>query len=156
MVPDSHPWKVALSRIADDLERRATRTRRGARAEVALEQQLAAGAYALRKLLENGLLSRAVEKRPLPMQAYPYHHASVELSHWRDFRQHYQMAKPRMTRHPPLFLCHQLLDSAVLQLESDGGRTPGWVYVTSDHQKHKALYRIAMADIIQLLRAAAG
>lgn len=154
MVPDSHHWKIALARIADELERRAGRSRWGARAEVALEQQLAAGAYALRKLLENGLLSRAIEKRPLRMETYAYHHTPVELSHWRDFRRHYRMAKPRVGRHPPSFLCHQILDSAVLQLERADCDAPGWIYVTSEHQKHKALYRVAIADIIQLLREA--
>ena len=156
MVPDSHHWKVALARIADDLERRADRSRWGARAEVALESQFAAGAYALRKLLESGLLGRAFEKRPLRMETYAFHHAPIELSHWRDFRKHYQMAKPRASRHPPLFLCHQLLDSAVFQLERDDGDSPGWMYVTSDHQKHKALYRIAINDVIQLFRDASG
>lgn len=156
MVPDSHHWKVALARIADDLERRAGRTRWGARAEVVLEQHCAAGAYALRKLLENGLLGRAFAKRPLRMDTYAFHHASIELSHWRDFRQHYDMAKPRASRHPPLFLCHQILNSAVLELERGEDDSTGWMYVTSDHQKHKALYRVAINDVIQLFHDASG
>ena len=156
MVPDSHHWKKALARVADDLERRVARSRWGPQANVAMELQLAAGAYALRKLLENGLLGRAFDDSSLRMEAYSYHHAPIELSHWRDFRQHYQMAKPSLSRHTPLFLCHQVLDSHVLQFERDDDGTPGWLYVTSDHQKHKALYRVALVEVIRLFRDASG
>ena len=85
---------------------------------------------------------------------YPYYHLDVELSQWRNFRHHYDMEQGTPSSHPPLFVCHQMISNAIFEADLSPVRQLQGIYITSEHQKHKALYGIRLTAIIQLFNEA--
>lgn len=143
-----------IEKQAQNLAKVKDRTGWGPAAKVKLELSLVQGFYALWKLLKEDLMSDDFAHLQVPLKTYGFKPAKLEMKHWRNWRKHYHMNNPQPDTHTPEFLANQFVHNALFDIEQDLDGRLGSVYVTGDHQKHKALYQVDVLELMELLQEA--
>ena len=107
-----------------------------------LEESAVLGCYAVRRLVNGFLLSDAVVHRPIGMTAYPARRPGGVLLGDAPLSELYDLGAGKAVAHDLMFLCHQVIQNCIFAADlQEGGELQG-IYVTSDHQRKVALYRI--------------
>jgi hypothetical protein len=155
MIWESHYWKEDLARLAVCLQKRSKQRQWSERSLAKLEKEIFLGFYSVRKLLEARKLSEREVLRIIPANSYyPSGNHRISFFNWnRKLFDAFDITKPKKTTVTTVFLCNQIIHSYAYQEKfDDHGRLTG-VYVSSDRQKHKTLYFIALKEIIKVFKA---
>lgn len=144
-----------IEKQAQNVRKVKDRTGWGPAASVKVELCLIQGFYAMWKLLKEDLMPDDFTHMQIPMKVYGYKPAKTELKHWRNWRKHYHMNNPQPETHPAEFIANQFVHNALFDIEQDLDGRLGSIYLTSDHQKHKAIYQIDILELIELMEEAA-
>lgn len=144
-------YRKAIEKQAANLRTVKDRTGWGPSAKVKLELSLLQAFYAVLKLLEEEVLPAGFTHLQVPLVAYPYQSDPLQMKHWRNWRKHYRMTEPVPEMHGPEFIAHQVVHNGLFDVEQDADKRLASIYLTSTHQKHKALYQVGINELIDLL-----
>jgi hypothetical protein len=156
MIHESHPWKAALAKDADLIERWAAKKGVAERRSFLIERKVFLAAYAMRKLddatkLSTDLLASTISVPRFP----PVREGYSEINNY-QFDEFFDMANPIQIdlrgRHLLNLLIHSLVFVEVLGDEE----TYDAFMVTSDHEQDKGLVQVSLTDFIGLMRLAAN
>ena len=146
-----HFYRKMIEKQAASLRSVKDRTGWGPSAKVKLELSLVQAFYALLKLLNEEGLPADFRHVQIPLRTYPYQSDHLQMKHWRNWRKHYRMTEAVPEMHSPEFIAHQFVYNSLFDVEQDADKRLASVYLTSAHQKHKALYQIDVNELIELL-----
>lgn len=153
MIDDSIPWKDDLVKVADRLEAKTRQKRWTDRTGYLIERDFMVSAFAIRRLLDAHKISDALRQRQIPVTRFDLAGRPPDLMSPTDIGDSYDFANGRRGSLIAVKLCQQLIHSFVFTFSCDEstGQFDG-VYVASDFDKGRFLYRIDIADYIALCR----
>ena len=155
MSDTAHFYRKMIQRQVTDLRTVKNRTGWGPAAAAKLELSLLQAFYMVGKLLSEELTPDGFRQLQVPLMTYAFKSDPLKMKHWRSWRKHYRMNDPVSEMHNPDFIVHQFVHNSLFDVEQAADKQLASVYVTSGHQKHKAVYQIGISDIIELLEEAA-
>ncbi len=149
MIDDPVPYIDELVKIADRLEAKTRQKRWTGRTGYLIERDFAAGAYAMRKLIESDTASAEFLQRQIPVRCF-------DLSGPRplsadDIADSYDLDNGRRGTLSVVELCHEVLHSDVFTFccgETDD--LFDGIYLSSDRDKNEYVYLVLASDFIAL------
>ena len=153
MIDDSIPWKEELLKVADRLDAKTKQKRWTDRTGYLIERDFMVSAYAMRRLIEAFKVSDALRLRQIPVERFELVGRNPDWSNRHKIHKSYDLQNGRRQTLLVMNLCQQIIHSFVFLLSGDG--SPGHfdgVYVTSDYDKGKYLFRVRASDYITLCR----
>lgn len=153
MIDDSIPWKEELSKVADRLEAKTKQQRWTDRTGYLIERDFMVSAFAIRRLLDAHKISDALRQRQIPLTKFNLVGNPPDLLSPADIGDSYDFANGRRMTLTTEKLCQQFIHSFVFTFSCDESTDLlDGVYVASDFDKGKFLYRVAALDYIKLCR----
>lgn len=154
MIHDSGPWKDELLQVADRLEAKSKQKRWTERSSFLVERDTMISAYAIRKLAEAFKISDALRQKQFPVLRYDLTGPKIPDVHNRyEFWDLYDIDNGHRETLSLLALCNQLIHSWVWSLSADEHTELfDGIYVSSDRERKKRLFFIAIGDLIVLCR----
>lgn len=159
MIQDSTYWKQSLHRLADELERRSQQKRWTGRSEYLVERDIMLGAYSVRKLIESRKLSDDFAEETIQVDRFPAIEEprevfAMDAGDWIDSYDFNQRAELQLGYRR---ICNQIIHSWAwcYTLTEEPQHLLTGVFVSSDFDKGKWLYWIALDDLIKMFRSAA-
>lgn len=153
MIHESSPWKAALVRDADLIERWALKPHSGRRSFL-IEQKIFLAAYSLRKLSDDAKLSNATLARSVAVRiSPPLKPGFSNLRHW--IERYFDLEKPINRQLTWRQILNMVIHSSVFaEIVNDDERVTGFM-VTSDQGLKLGLVHVGLSDFIKLMRIAA-
>jgi hypothetical protein len=153
VIDDSIPWKDDLIRIADRLEAKTKQKRWTERTGYLIERDLMVSAFAIRRLLDAHKVSDVLRQRQIPVSRFDLVGNPPDLLAPADIGDSYDFANGRRMTLTTVKLCQQLIHSFVFTFSCDEStELLDGVYVSSDFDKGKFLYRVEARDYIKVCR----
>lgn len=154
MISKSHYWKKDLLLKKSKLGKSLSKKKWTDDAKAKIEQIIQIGFFSIQKILDSKLVTnQRLKSRVLLREFEPKTKAENRIL-FLEFEKLYNLTHYKEKEHDILFLCHQFTSSLVFKLEfNKSDNLLKGVFVTSDHQKNKALYWINMGVIIELFEA---
>lgn len=116
-----------------------------------VEQDVMLAFYSIRKLIDAAKVATATADMALDMREYPWAGKGVTRMNWHKTDELYQLDSPQTVSRRLRWVCNQIVHSYVFSLVfSDSGGLDGLTF-TSDHERHKQLSFLGIAEFIQLL-----
>lgn len=150
MIYESMYWKKPLLESASWLNRLKITERTQERTFVRLEKELFVAFYSVRKLVEAKKVSDEVAHRKYDITTHP-NYSPVNRLNWQYIEDAYDLDKTAMVAKNTIFICNQVIHSYVFHVFENEGMFGG-IFVSSDRQRNKCLYRIEKNQIVALLR----
>ena len=150
MISESHCWKNDLLQCAQQLRRRVYQRRWTRVSSARVEQTVMLGFYAVRKLIEAKKLSDDVANQTLKITTHPWQSQSVTRLNRFDYWELYDLDRGRTIVRSLAFLCNQVIHSYIFALSFDESNTFNGILVTSDRERHQALYFVQIQQIVDL------
>src|SRR5436190_21430437 len=97
MITEPRYWKTDLVRLADKLEKRFKQKRWTSSSTAALEKEVLVGAYAVRRLIESGHVSKSARAMSIKVTAYA-HRNTLPKSLVRHFLHSYALMSGKPVR----------------------------------------------------------
>jgi hypothetical protein len=148
MIYESSLWKDDLLKQAKVLRSRMTQKRWNENSFVRLEQTIMLGFYSIRKLIEAKKLSDSVANQYIPVNVYSWKGKPVTKMNWGDIDKLYELDAAQPTTKNLIFFCNQFVHSYVFVASFDKNNCLDGIFVSSDRERHKALYLIQIHQII--------
>lgn len=120
---------------------------------VEFEKDLMICAFMLRALIERNRFSSKVTKRSLKVYRYACL-KSVNNWNFTDIEDLYDLKNENITHMKLLDVCNQLIHSGAIFAYRDESRNWDGVYVCSDYERNKFIFRISLSEIIAVLKIA--
>jgi len=168
MIWESGPWKRYLARCVATLGQRKQQRRWTEASCAAVERDIFLSAYAVRKLLDAGMVSDEVESGSLRAVAHPPRGCMVDIMNWHRIDELYDLSTHTEVALSLRELCNQVVHSFVFSLAfAAPGGLEGF-FVASDREKERrllyfsidavadALLRVADDDIMTLYLSRGG
>jgi hypothetical protein len=153
MIDDSIPWKDDLFKVANRLEAKTKQKRWTERTGYLIERDFMVSAFAIRRLLDAHKISDALRQHQIPVTRFDLAGNPPDLMSPADIGDSYDFANGRRMTLTIVKLCQQFIHSFVFTFSCDESTDLlDGVYVASDFDKGKFLYRVAALDYITLCR----
>ena len=149
MIWESHFWKDDILKQAERLEKRKLQKRWPETSFAKLEQTVMLGFYSVRKLHEAAKLSTATMEKQLVLPAYSWTGKNVTKLNWHRLDELYDLENPNNVSKNILFVCHQFVHSFLFTPCFDDANNLDAILFASDCQRHDALLRISIDQIIE-------
>lgn len=148
MIYESGFWKDDLLKQAKVLRSRMTQKRWTENSFARLEQTVMLGFYSIRKLSEAKKISDSVANKGITVKSYAWKGKLVTKMNWGDIDKLYDLDAAQPTTKNLMFFCNQFVHSYVFVTSFDDKNCLDGIFVSSDRERHKALYLIEMLQII--------
>ncbi|MEG5038820.1 MULTISPECIES: hypothetical protein [unclassified Microcoleus] len=148
MIYESVFWKEDLLKQAKALRARMTQKRWNESSFARLEQTIMLGFYSIRKLIEAKKLSDSVENKCITVKFHEWQGNPVTKMNWGDIDKLYDLDSGQPVTKGLIFFCHQFVHSYILVTSFDEKNFLDGIFISSDRERHKALYFIEMHQII--------
>lgn len=154
MIWESYHWKEDLLKRADRLSQRSKQKRWPEVSLVHVEQNIMMGFYAIRKLTEARKVSDRIADQQIRLKAYKWNKKkNVTRMNWHRIDELYDLDKEHRQNRTLRYLCNQFIHSYVFILHFKGNhRGLDGILVSSENERHKYLYLVAISQIIRLFR----
>ncbi|MEG4172079.1 MULTISPECIES: hypothetical protein [unclassified Microcoleus] len=113
-----------------------------------LEQTIMLGVYSIRKLIEAKKLSDSVVNKCITVKFHEWKGNPVTKMNWGDIDKLYDLDSGQPVTKGLIFFCHQFVHSYILVTSFDEKNFLDGIFISSDRERHKALYFIEMHQII--------
>jgi hypothetical protein len=155
MIHDSAPWKTALARDADLIERWAAKPALSERRSFLIERKTFLAAFALRKLDEASKLSSATLTEPVKVTRHPPKKAGYAAANNQRWDEFFDLQAPIPASYPGRRLVNIIIHSLIfVEALTDDFRIEGFM-VTSDQESERGLLQVELPDFLGLMRRAA-
>ena len=154
MTIHSHYWKKDLLKRADKLSDQVTHIRWGEEALMIMEKVIVLGFYSVQKLLQENLLSDKTQNIKISIKKYPAITQDNTIIRSSTIADLYNLEKHSKSNQNILFLCHQFLQPRYVEFYYDKNNHPLGLYITSEHNKKKAIFKIELSQIIAIFNDA--
>jgi hypothetical protein len=154
MISDSTPWKDELEKVADRLAKRKTRRRWTERTSFLVERDIMVSAYALRKLHEAHKISDSFASRQLKVTRHELTGKIPDLHGRYSFWEHYDLNSGTDVTVSLATFYNQIIHSWVWALSAtEQEELFDGIYVSSDRNRRKSVYFIAVDTLIDVFRS---
>lgn len=119
MISDSIPWQDELLKLADRLERKSLQTRWTERSSFIVERDIMTSAYAIRRLLEAGKVSRTTYATAVPVLSHTARGVRPDMWNRHKLEELYDLDAPRKAQLSLRKYCNQLIHSYVWGINAD-------------------------------------
>jgi hypothetical protein len=150
MTIHSHYWKKDLIKRADTLADKVSHKRWGEEALMILEKVVVLGFYTIQKLHQENLLSDSLKNRKIKLTQFNAKPQCTSILRITEIAELYDLEIKNTNTHNLLFLSHQFLHSRIIEFYYDKDKHPIGIYVTSDHNKSKMIFKIDFSQIIEV------
>lgn len=153
MVIESHYWREDLKRYAKLFEPVKKPPRFSERLIVNFEKDVTVSLFMVRHLAEAGRFSSAMEKHSVQL----YRCRFVGKPHhiiYQDISELYSLDVEEDVSKGVPFVCNQFIHARYTFATRDHERNWDSIYVSSDYDKKKYIYRVPVAEIIRVLKLA--
>jgi len=145
-------WKEDLLEHARRLKPVAKPPRWSERRVVNFEKELIISFFCIRKLIEADKVSNKSKQYRADVFCYaPKDKKITKMNQW-DIDDIYDLQNEKSVRRNILFLANQLIHSSTLYAYRESDRNWGGVYVCSDFERDRTIYRIPVQEIIKILK----
>lgn len=152
MIWESGYWKDGLLKSAAKLEKYKQQKRWPESSYAILEKTTMLGFYSIRKLHEAGKLSKTTMDQKLSLCTYPCLSNNVTKFNCHRLDELYDLQTNDTESFDVLFLCHQFVHSYVFAPSFNNNRNLSGILLASDKQRHTALLKISIDQIIALFK----
>lgn len=153
---ESYYWKQKLRKAAAKLEHRRRQKTWPIRSIVLFERELMLVFFCIRKLIEAKKLTDECERRKIPTYRFPNRGGRSDLTSLAEFENVYDMSAGNRKDFTVGFVSNQLIHSYFIFPAFSRRRRLSGVWVTSDFERYKALYRIPIGPLISAIRHVAA
>ncbi len=150
MTMHSHYWKKDLLKRADTLSDKVTHIRWGEEARMILEQVLVLGFHSIQKLLQENLISDKTKNNKIAIKKFPSIIKDDTVIRSPTIADLYNLEKSSKSNQTILFLCHQFIQPRFIEFYYDKDNHPQGLYITSEHNKKKAIFEIELSQVISI------
>ncbi|BAY50651.1 hypothetical protein SAMD00079811_82820 (plasmid) [Scytonema sp. HK-05] len=150
MIYESRFWKNDLLKQAKSLRSKTIQKRWTENSFARLEQSVMLGFYSIRKLIEAKKLSDSVANQSITVRFYVCKGKLVTRRNWGDIDELYDVNAPQSVTKDLLFFCHQFVHSYIFVPSFDDSNCLDGICISSDKERHKALYHIYIHQIIDI------
>ena len=157
MISDSIPWKDELLRVAERLERKSLQRRWTERSSFIVERDVMTSAYAIRRLLEAGKVSRATYSATVPVLSHPTRGARPDAWNRHQIWDLYDLESPQKVQLALRKYCNQLIHSFVWAISADEHKNLfDGVLAASEKECRERLYFVPVESMIDICRSIGG
>jgi hypothetical protein len=154
MIHESSPWKAALERDAELIERWAAKPKVSEQRSFLLERKIFLAAYALRKLDEASKLSSTLLSNPIRTQRHLPINEGYGTFNSHHFDRYFDLNSSETIQLPARRLVNVLIHSLVLVELLSVDQTIKGFFVTSDQEAARGLLQFDLPDFTKLMRQA--
>jgi hypothetical protein len=156
MINESSPWKIALARDSELIERWGAKTKSTERRSFLIEQKIFLAAYSLRKLDEATTLSTSTLSTPIPTICYPSIRSGYASADTLRLDRYFDLENGIPVQSPARRLINVIIHSLTfVEVLADDSTTQGFL-VTSDHEAERGMIRVGLSSFTGLMRCAAS
>lgn len=153
---ESYYWKQKLRRAAADFERRKRQSNWSIRSIVLFERELMIAFFCIRKLIEARKLTDACESHKIRALQFQNRGGRTDLLSLTEFYNVYDMPGGHQKDISIGFVSNQFIHSYFIFPAFSRRRRLAGVWVTSDFERYKALYRIPITPLVNAIRRVAN
>jgi len=153
---ESYYWKHKLLDAARKLERRRAQKAWSIRSIVLFERELMLTFFCIRKLIEVKKLTDACERNRIVAHRFPNRGGRSDFMSLIEFHKVYDMSSGDRMNLTIGFVSNQLIHSYFIFAVFSRRHRLNGVWVTSDFERCKALYRIPLDSLVAAIRAVAA
>lgn len=153
MISDSIPWRDELLRVADRLERKSLQKRWTERSSFMVERDIMTSAYAIRRLLEAGKVSRETYATTVPVLRHPSRGTRPDMWNRHELEALYDLGVPQTSQLSLRKYCNQLIHSYVWAINAGehSGLFDG-VFAASEHDCNEQLFFVPVRSMVDVCR----
>ena len=145
-------WKEDLLEHARRLKPVAKPPRWSERRVVNFEKELIISFFCIRKLIEADKVSSKSKQYRAKVFCYAPKGKKITMMNQWDIDDIYDLQNEKPVRRSIAFLANQLIHSCTLYAYRESDRNWGGVYVCSDFERDKTIYRIPVQEIVKILK----
>tara|TARA_R110002049_G_C9022697_1_gene551445 strand:+ start:123 stop:731 length:609 start_codon:yes stop_codon:yes gene_type:complete len=154
MIHESQPWREALKKDAQVLNRWASRTRASERRAFIIERKIFLTAYAIRKLIESEKLSSSTENEGIHCIAFRALPGAKQLMERQKFEESYDFENKTHETLTLIKLTHLIIHSSILvECVDERMRMSGFLVTTK--QKISSLFQIPLNEYMRAIELVA-
>jgi hypothetical protein len=157
MISDSIPWRDELLRVADRLEQKSFQKRWSERSSFIVERDIMTSAYAIRRLLEAGKVSRKTYAATVPVLGHAATGLRPDMWNRHELEELYDLESPRKTQLALRKYCNQLIHSYVWAINADehSGLFDG-VFAASEKDCREQVFFVPVKSMVDVCRRIGG
>ena len=153
---ESYYWKQKLLEAVRKLEHRKLQKTWAIRSIVLFERELMLVFFCIRKLIEAKKLTDACERRKIQVHRFPNRGGRSDLMSLVEFEKVYDMSSGNRKNLTIGFVSNQLIHSYFIFPAFSRRHRLNGIWVTSDFERYKALYRIPISSLVSAIRYVAA
>jgi len=154
MIFESGPWKKRLLKLAEQLSRYTKQNARGDKAYEGIEKDIFISCYIVRKLVEAAKLSQSTLNHNFRVLSFSPTGKNVTKMNFHDFDELFDLDTSHPSEMGLMFLMNQVIHSYIFILGFNSKGRLNSFFVSSDYERNKSLYCIAIKDHIKFLNIA--
>lgn len=147
---ESFYWKEGLVRIANTIRPSKRPARWTERAHCIVERDLMLGFFMVRRLIELYKVSSLTRNLLMSVFSCPSRGKQIHRLNGPDIYQTYDLAKERPEGKKPLYISNQFIHAYTSYVVRDKSRNWSDVYVVSDFDRNRCLWRVPVSEIRRL------
>jgi hypothetical protein len=148
-------WKEELARYARRIRRVPRPARWSERAHCVIERDLMVGFFMLRRLVELRKVSTTTRNRSLQVFSYGARGRHVTRLNGHDLWEMYDLDRETPEHKPLMYVANQFVHAYTSFVVRDESRNWSDVIIVSDYDRNDRIWRVPMAEIEKVFRAAA-
>jgi hypothetical protein len=152
---ESSYWKQKLLKAAIAFEQRVRQRIWSVRSIVLFERELVIAFFCIRKLIEANKLTDECEEQKIQVRSFPNRGGRTDLMSLVQLDNVYDLLEGTPKDVSIGFVSNQLIHSYFIFPAFSRRRRLAGVWVTSDFERYKALYRIPIAPLVKAIRRVA-
>jgi hypothetical protein len=156
-VIESSYWKAELFVSAKEIKKRCLINRWTEKRAVLLEREIMLAMFCVRSLIERSKISNNLAMKPINVIAYPKKGSKpVTILNRFDLEDLYEFEREKKKMISLKFLCNQIVHSYIIFLVRDESVNFAHIFVCSDYERNRFLYKVAIKDLIAVILEAAS
>jgi hypothetical protein len=151
-VIESSYWKAELFVSAKEIKKRCLINRWTEKQAVLLEREIMLAMFSVRSLIERSKISDSLAVKPINVIAYPKKGSRpVTILNRFDLEDLYEFEREKKKTISLKFLCNQIIHSYIIFLVRDENINFTHIFVCSDFERNRFLYKVAIKDLIVVI-----
>ena len=157
MISDSIPWRDELLRVADRLEQKSSQRRWTERSSFIVERDIMTSAYAIRRLLEAGKVSRKTYAATVPVLRHEARGVRPDMWNRHELEDLYDLDAPQASQLALRKYCNQLIHSYVWGINAceRTGLFDG-VFAASEKDCYEQVFFVPVKSMVDVCRRIGG
>lgn len=153
MISDAIPWRDELLKVAERLEQKSSQKRWMERSSFIVERDIMTSAYAIRRLLEGGRISRTTSAQQVPVIVHAATGIRPDMYNRHEIDELYDLDAGVKTQLDLRKYCNQLIHSFAFSINGDetSGLFDG-IFAASEKECLERLYFFPVKSIIDVCR----